>query len=242
MLSLELFLIHKGNNIKTQHEIEHEIGNFLSCLSNNFSPSFALATFCKTHTHTQKQSLAFDHTKVITKQSFNKNKLHLQPHKILLIIKDTTCPKKNTKKCCKTNLYQTFLENPWKNCYKTKFHKLCLKNHKKNLQNKALLELIEQLAFDTQNLLQKPLKTKHCYFVGKQIFTSHNESHKNENLQNIMTSIITSHQIHITLNLSAKMNFKPHGMVLYNFWIIYCKSTHVLMKHSVMMWFKGLFK
>jgi hypothetical protein len=27
-----------------------------------------------THTHTQKQSLAFDHTKVVTKQSFNKKR------------------------------------------------------------------------------------------------------------------------------------------------------------------------
>jgi hypothetical protein len=57
-----------------------------------------------------------------------------------------------------------------------------------------------------------------------------------------MTSIITSHQTHITLSLSAKMSFKPHGMILYNSWIIYCKSTHVLLKHNVMMWFKGLFK
>ncbi len=63
----------------------------------------------------------------------------------------------------------------------------------------------------------------------------------NKNFPNI-TSIITSHQTHITLSLSAKMSFKPHGMVLYNFWIIYCKSTHVLSKHNVMMWFKRLFK
>jgi hypothetical protein len=63
-------VIHIGDNIKTQHEIEHEIGNFLSCLSNNFSPSFALATFCNTHTH--KQSFAFDHTKVVTNKASTK--------------------------------------------------------------------------------------------------------------------------------------------------------------------------
>jgi hypothetical protein len=126
MLSLELFLFHIGDNIKIQHEIEHEIGNFLPCLSNNFSPSFALATFCNTHTHTYtKTKLGLWQHKSHYKTKLQPKKLHLQPHKNLPILKDNL-QKKNTKKnVAKQTFTKTFLENPWKNCYKTKFHKLC---------------------------------------------------------------------------------------------------------------------
>jgi hypothetical protein len=99
-------------NIKTQHEIEHEIGN-LSCLSNNFSPSFALAIFY--NTHTQKQSLAFDHTKVVTKQNFNQKKASSPTTQKFANTKRHNLQKKNTKKMLQNKPLPNLFGKPMKN-------------------------------------------------------------------------------------------------------------------------------
>jgi hypothetical protein len=82
--------------------------------------------------------------KLLQNKTSTKKKLHLQPHKTktLPILKDTTCKKKITQK---NVAKQTFTKPFWKTHEKFATKQSFMNFIKKNLQNKALLELIGQL-------------------------------------------------------------------------------------------------